>query len=220
MALLRAAGLVLCVILASISVHGRRAAPRPPIAAGQQHQAQKAEDVPIIHIPVPLDIELFHLHSTGSAERNQNGPHDFALIGSLESPSWNGLHIVGHHRLATANGRSIRTYPTPLIFRVTASLHPPSLAEVDTSDLDAPRRVDDLLDHLRFVVRINHNLQQWQYPAKHVRSIGLPLSDAYPERTYEIIFRPARPIPFSYIICLDVYGPDGTRLAKFYLPDF
>lgn len=177
-------------------------------------------DVPIVHIPIPLDLEFFHLHYATTAASDQNGPHDFALLGSLESPTWNGLRIIGHHRLATPAGRIVRTYPTPLIFRVTASLHPPAISDADTSDLDAPRRVDDLLDHLRFVVRINRDLQQWQYPVRHITNIGTPLGDAYPERTYEIVFRPRRPIPFTYIICLDVYGPDGTRLAKFYLPEF
>lgn len=198
---------------------GRANTSSPTPAASRQRPATE-EDVPIVHIPIPLDIELFHLHSPKPTAADQNGPHDFALIGSLESPSWNSLRIIGHHRLATTTGRTLRTYPTPLIFRVTASLRPPSLAEVDTSDLDAPRRPLDLLDHLRFVVRINHNLQQWQYPVKHLRNIGMPVGDVYPERTYEIVFRPARPIPFTDVICLDVYGPDGTRLAKFYLPEF
>ncbi len=189
-------------------------------AAGGSQKPANDEDVPIIHIPIPLDLELFHLHYPVAPGAGQNGPHDFALIGSLESPTWNGLRIRGDHRLTTTTGQTLRTYPMPLIFRVTASLHPPTLFEVDTSDLDAPRRVDDLLDHLRFVIRINYNLHQWQYPVKHLHNIGMPLGDSYPERTYEIIFRPARPIPFRYIISLDVYGPDGTRLAKFYLPEF
>lgn len=196
---------------------GATGLPKPALSA---EKGKQTSDVPIVRVPVPLDIELFHLRYTRSTHQDQNDPHDFALVGSLESPSWNGLRILGNHVLETPQGQKIYTYPGPLVFRITASLKPPPLQQVDSSTLDAPARVDDLLFRLRFVVRVNLNLHQWQYRVTRIKNIGAPLGDAYPERTYEIVFQPPRPIPLTDVVCLDVYGPDGTHLAKFYLPDF
>jgi len=159
---------------------------------------------------IPLGIESF---------RVQPGGHEFYLIASAENPAFQGLHresdSAGHDRLLDAEGKRLQFYPSRVQFRLTASDREKIR---DDHPFDAPAKgsVPELISHLRFRLKVFHDLSYRYISPSLVQDVGLPRDVPYDERIYRIGFDLGK-VPIEDRVVMEVLAPNGERLCKFHL---
>jgi hypothetical protein len=159
---------------------------------------------------IPLGIESF---------RMRPGGHDFYLIASAENPAFQGLHRdtdrAGHDHLLDADGKPIEFYPSRLQFRLTASDRE-KLRDDHPFEAPAKGSVPELISHLRFRLKVFHELSYRVISPTLVQDIGMPNNVPYDERIYRIGFDLGK-IPIEDRVVMEVLAPNGERLCKFHL---
>ncbi|HVZ16941.1 MAG TPA: hypothetical protein VG897_07485 [Terriglobales bacterium] len=159
---------------------------------------------------IPLGIESFRLEPAG---------RDFYLMASVENPAFDGLYWStdrkGHTRLFGRDDNRVMFYPERIQFRVTASAREKLVGD-SPFRTRANLRVADMLQQLRFRVKVFHALEYRYMQPVFVREIGVPADVPYEERIYQIGFEIGK-IPIDDRVVMEVFSPTGERLCKFHL---
>lgn len=175
----------------------------PFVTSGQDNDA-----LLVYNARVPLGVESFELEPSGKY---------FYVMASVESPNFQGLRRVMRHDqsdLLNTDGTPVRYYPEHLQFRLSASMRERMIDEPYKEKL--PVKVEDLLQSLRFRLKVFHGIRYWFIGPKVVQDIGMPRNVAYDERIYGVSFD-IRKIPIQDRIIMEVLMPNGQRLCKFHL---
>jgi hypothetical protein len=158
---------------------------------------------------VPLGIETFRL---------EPAKRDFYLMASAENPMFVGMRrVTGGDReeLLNANGKAVTVYPERVQFRLTASSRA-KLLDDKPFDTNSPLTLDQLLDQLRFRLKVFHGLTFRYIEPAFVEDVGMPRNMPYDERIYRIGFDMGK-IPIQDRVVMEVLTPSGQRLCKFHL---
>jgi len=161
--------------------------------------------------PVPMGVEGFQQTATKKL---------FYLMSSAENPEFQGLKITRKFpggSVSTPEGRHLRTYPSVLTVRVTASMidanlfaaSEPTLVADDT-DLNA------MLLGLRYQLKVYQALKHHILKPVSVTQIGMPTDLPADERVFRVKFD-TEDIPVDARLVLEVFSPKGEKLARFHL---
>jgi hypothetical protein len=158
---------------------------------------------------VPLGIESFRLEPSR---------HDFYLMASAENPMFVGLRRVtvkDREQLVNSSGKEMTMYPERVQFRLTASARE-KLVDDRPFDTKSDLPLDQLLDKLRFRVKVFHGLAYRYIQPAFVEDVGMPRRLPYDERIYRIGFELGK-LPIEDRVVMEVLAPNGDRLCKFHL---
>jgi hypothetical protein len=179
----------------------------PSLAAGQ---ASTTPDVAYeFHSVVPLGVETFKLEPSKQV---------INVLASAESHQFEGVRLIGHgsqRRVIAADGTRLKTYPSQVTFRVTASAVGKSLDERPVP-IDTNTSLNDYLLSLRFRLKIFRGLDYRELQPVRAELIGVPADVAYDERIYRLLFN-LNNVPVEERIMLEVYDSTGERLTRFHL---
>src|SRR5512147_3067057 len=121
---------------------------------------------------VALGIETFRL---------EPAKRDFYLMASAENPTFIGMRrITGGVRdqLVGGNGVPVTAYPEKVQFRLTASSRA-KLLDDKPFDTNSPLPLEQLLDQLRFRLKVFHGLTFRYIQPLFVEDIGMPRTMPY-----------------------------------------
>ncbi len=177
----------------------------------KDHAHDSSQDERSYHALVPLGAERIELRS---AHRS------LYLLATAESAYFEGWHgPIDEHKLFTADGSRVESYPEQLAFRLTATAKYPDLMTIDSyATLSIPENtLNDFLLHLRFQLVVFHGLDEEKIEPHEVRLIGMPASVPYEERIYQVYFNLPHRVPIEDRIVFQVMSPTDYRLCKFHL---
>ena len=139
------------------------------------------------------------------------------LLVSAESPQLDGITIFsreGTRYIVHSDGSPVRSLPSQITFRITAS-DLLQLNEEPTS-IDANADIQAFLGDLTFVAKVFRGLDEVRFEPVSVRQVGLPLSVPADERIYRAAFDFGKLDVNDHVVLL-VNTSDGTPIAKFFL---
>jgi hypothetical protein len=162
------------------------------------------------HSPVPLGLEAIRVMPTKKM---------VYLLASAENQTLDGLQVnraphVG--RVSRSDGSPVKTYPSGLDFRVTATALPNDFKGVDQFQVTTHEPMNDFLLGLKFKLKAFRGLKMVELTPANVKLIGVPSYQSYEERVYRVSFDTPN-LPVDVRLVLEVYAADGTRLTRFHL---
>ncbi len=163
------------------------------------------------HSILPLGSDFFQLEGYRGA---------IGLMATAISPDLEGWHRIekgSRKLLLTRDGERATEYPREVQFRVTVSTRDGKTVDPDLDPLTfkSEQPLNDYLLHLRFRVKIFHELRVRVVEPSGVHLMGVPEDVPYNERIYRIIFNLPR-IPVQDRMVLEVLSPDGERISRFH----
>ena len=141
-----------------------------------------------------------------------------ALLASAESPQFEGMKATDQDqrpRLVAADGTPFVSYPSRVVFRLTASFRA-DFIDSEPFSVTSSNDKNDYLLNLKFRIVAFHGLQQTIVEPSSVELIGVPAEMRYNERIYRVAVDLAK-VPITDRVVFEVYDPAGTRLYKFHL---
>jgi hypothetical protein len=162
------------------------------------------------HSPVPLGLEAIRVMPKKKM---------VYLLASAENQTLDGLQVnraphVG--RVSRSDGSPVKTYPSGLDFRVTATALPNDFKGVDQFEVTNRGSMNDFLLGLKFKLKAFRGLKMVELTPANVKLIGVPSYQSYEERVYRVSFDTPN-LPVDVRLVLEVYAADGTRLTRFHL---
>jgi hypothetical protein len=161
------------------------------------------------HTIEPLGVETLKLEP---AEKLVN------LMVSAASPELEGIRRVPHGAapmLVAADGKPVLNFPSELVFRITASAGGDQL-DPDSLPTETKLAPEDYILHLRFRLKVFHDLDSWIVEPQSQEMIGMPAEIQYSERIYLVRFHVPN-LPATDRITLEVLDEDGKRVTHFHL---
>lgn len=176
------------------------------------YQAQKGttEGVALFHHIVPLGTLTYTL-------RPANRP--FYLMASAIDPQFEGWKVLGsefHQYVIDAAGERVKSYPSQILFRVSAGAKDSTLLDTHREPVAATGNMNSYLLNLSFRLKIFRGLSARTLHPSMVRMIGVPADVPYEERIYQVSFE-TKDVPLEDRMVLEVLSPGGQRLGKFHL---
>ncbi len=177
--------------------------------AGPQQAVRDAA----LHARFPLGIQSFFVRP---ARRNL---YLFSTAISPHFEGWREIDKEGHRTVVAPDDSRVEYWPATLQFRVTATLMPDDLQEIDREFLDLASDTDlnSYLLGLHFRMRVFHGLEVTSVEPDAVDMLGMPADVPYDERVWRASFTLPRSFPIDDRIVLEVIDPHGERLCKFHL---
>ena len=164
----------------------------------------------VYHSRIPLGGESFAVAPWGT---------ELTVLASAESPQFEGWRreALGDKRgkVVDGAGQPVRHFPGEVQFRVSVGTRT-HLSDSEPYPMRADLQQNDYLLHLRFRVKIFHDLHQTILEPLSVRMIGVPGDVPYDERIYRISFGLDK-VSIDDRVVLEVLTPSGERLCKFHL---
>ena len=162
---------------------------------------------PSLRSMTPAGYEIIQLQPSGAV---------LSLLGLVECSEIEGAQHVSEgldSKILLADGGQLRRFPRRFSFRVTASLRRTVLDPPRTS-LKFPQDPAELLLGLHFKLRGYDALVSNEIAPESITMIGVPADIPYDERVFRVSFDVGdRSVTDRFV--LEVYSPDGERLARF-----
>ena len=140
------------------------------------------------------------------------------VLASAISPDidgWTRVKQGGKLYVLGRDGERIRAFPNELQFRVTVSTLTRVVTVQDPATVTANESVNDYLLHVRFRLKIFHELHSRTVEPLEVHMMGVPSDVNYDERIYRVSFKLPR-VPISDRMILELLSPEGDRITKFH----
>ena len=162
------------------------------------------------HSPVPLGLDAIRVLPAKKI---------VYLLASVENQSLDGLKISREPhlgRVARIDGSEVKTYPSALDFRVTATALPNDFRGIDEYDVHSKHSMNEFLLGLKFKLKVFRGLHKKEIAPANIKLIGVPSYEPYDERVYRVSFE-TPDLPVDARLVLEVYDSTGTRLTRFHL---
>jgi hypothetical protein len=164
----------------------------------------------LFHSPVPLGLEAIRVMPMKKM---------VYVLASVENQTLDGLQVnraphVGF--VARSDGSPVKSYPSGLDFRVTATALPNDFKGVDQDEVTTQESMNDFLLGLKFKLKVFRGLKMVELTPTNVKLIGVPSYQSYDERVYRVSFDTPN-LPVDARLVLEVYDSNGTRLTRFHL---
>jgi hypothetical protein len=184
-----------------------------PLSAARapQPQTQHQDDQEwTFHTLLPLGSAPLSLKPAGSS---------LTLMATAESPLFEGWHRTvrnNRRRVLDAACTAVRAFPETIRFRVTASARADRVLPFDRPDPISGTDPETWLKKLSFRLKIFDGLDARELEPTAIKNLGMPPDVPYDERIYVVAFE-LKDVPVSDRLVLEVFAPDGTRVARFHL---
>lgn len=162
------------------------------------------------HSPVPLGLDCIRVMPSKKT---------VYLLASAENQTLDGLKISRDPHVARVlrvDGSEVKSYPSALDFRVTASALPNDFRGIDEYEIQSKHSMNEFLLGLKFKLKVFQGLQMKTIAPANVKLIGVPSYEPYDERVYRVSFE-TPDLPVDARLVLEVYDSTGTRLTRFHL---
>jgi hypothetical protein len=171
----------------------------------------------VFHSVVPLGVEAIVL---------QPAKTRIALLATAECPGLEGVRRVFWQpeesgdggvggKVYARDGKQMTYFPRHISFRVTATARE-KLIELDPFDVPSNMDLNQYLLGLTFKLRAYHGLNTRDLTATKVQLLGPPAKVPYDARSYRVHFD-LNKVNIEDRLVLELWSPDGQRLAKFHL---
>jgi hypothetical protein len=170
----------------------------------------------VFHSVVPLGVEAIVL---------QPAKTRIALLATAECPGLEGVRRVFWQpdngdggvggKVYAKDGKQMTYFPRHISFRVTATARE-KLVELDPFDVPSNMDLNQYLLGLTFKLRAYHGINARDLTASKVQLLGPPAKVPYDARSYRIAFNLDK-VSVEDRLVLELWSPDGQRLAKFHL---
>lgn len=174
--------------------------------------AQESREEIYLRSPVPLGTEGFELLPVHRR---------FYLLASLENPAFEGMTVVREHRagagsVTRSDGTAVASYPETLEFRLTATALTQEMVGLEYTPVQSTAEMNDFLLGLKFQLKIYRALNMKIVQPSNIHLIGVPSDQVYDERVYRISFE-THSVPVDARVVLEVFSPEGERIARFHM---
>ena len=171
----------------------------------------------VFHSVVPLGVEAIVLRPAKTR---------IALLATAECPGLEGVRRVFWQPQDTGDGgvggkvygkdgKQMTYFPRKISFRVTATARE-KLIELDPFDVESNMDLNQYLLGLTFKLRAYHGINVRDLAATKVQLLGPPAKVPYDARSYRVAFNLDK-VSVEDRLVLELWSPDGQRLAKFHL---
>lgn len=171
----------------------------------------------VFHSVVPLGVEAIVLRPAKTR---------IALLATAECPGLEGVRRVFWQpqdegdggvggKVYGKDGKPMTYFPRHISFRVTATARE-KLIELDPFDVDSNMDLNQYLLGLTFKLRAYHGINVRDLTATKVQLLGPPAKVPYDARSYRVAFTLDK-VSVEDRLVLELWSPDGQRLAKFHL---
>src|SRR4051812_1307455 len=171
----------------------------------------------VFHSVVPLGVEAIVL---------QPAKTRIALLATAECPGLEGVRRVFWQPQETGDGgvggkvyakdgKQMTYFPRHISFRVTATARE-KLIELEPFDVNSNMDLNQYLLGLTFKLRAYHGINARDLTATKVQLLGPPAKVPYDARSYRVAFNLDK-VSIEDRLVLELWSPDGQRLAKFHL---
>ena len=171
----------------------------------------------VFHSVVPLGVEAIVL---------QPAKTRIALLATAECPGLEGVRRVFWQpqesgdggvsgKVYGKDGKQMTYFPRRISFRVTATARE-KLIELDPFDVESNMDLNQYLLGLTFKLRAYHGIDVRNLTATKVQLLGPPAKVPYDARSFRVAFNLDK-ISIEDRLVLELWSPDGQRLAKFHL---
>jgi hypothetical protein len=171
----------------------------------------------VFHSVVPLGVEAIVL---------QPAKTRIALLATAECPGLEGVRRVFWQpqdtgdggvggKVFAKDGKQMTYYPRKISFRVTATARE-KLIELEPFDVNSTMGLNQYLLGLTFKLRAYHGINARDLTATKVQLLGPPAKVPYDARSYRVAFNLDK-VSIEDRLVLELWSPDGQRLAKFHL---
>jgi hypothetical protein len=182
------------------------------LSAALSPGAQKQDVDQTYQARIPMGAEALRLGKSGKVL------YLLAMADAEQFEGWRHVRTHGESTLTDASGASVQSYPATIRFRVTVSTRK-DLLDIPAYPHSEPPDLDKFLLSLRFQVKMFRGLKQTVIKPDSVQQVGVPEGVAYDERVYELTFS-FQNLPITDRCLLEVYSPNGERVARFHLEPF
>jgi hypothetical protein len=171
----------------------------------------------IFHSVVPLGVEAIVL---------QPAKTRIALLATAECPGLEGVRRVSWQpqdsgeggvggKVFGKDGKQMTYFPRHISFRVTATARE-KLIELEPFDVNSSMDLNQYLLGLTFKLRAYHGINARELTASKIQLLGPPAKVPYNARSYRIAYDLDK-VSIEDRLVLELWSPDGQRLAKFHL---
>ena len=171
----------------------------------------------VFHSVVPLGVEAIIL---------QPAKTRVALLATAECPGLEGVRRVFWQpqdsgdggvggKVYGKDGKQMTYFPRHISFRVTATARE-KLIELDPFDVNSSMDLNQYLLGLNFKLRAYHGINVRDLSATKVQLLGPPAKVPYDARSFRVHFNLDK-VSIEDRLVLELWSPDGQRLAKFHL---
>ncbi len=171
----------------------------------------------VFHSVVPLGVEAIVL---------QPAKTRIALLATAECPGLEGVRRVFWQpqdsseggvggKVFSKDGKRMTYFPRHISFRVTATARE-KLIELEPFDVNSSMNLNQYLLGLTFKLRAYHGINTRDLTATKVQLLGPPAKVPYDARSYRVVFNLDK-VSVEDRLVLELWSPDGQRLAKFHL---
>ena len=171
----------------------------------------------VFHSVVPLGVEAIVL---------QPAKTRIALLATAECPGLEGVRRVFWQpqesgdggvsgKVYGKDGKQMTYFPRRISFRVTATARE-KLIELDPFDVESNMDLNQYLLGLTFKLRAYHGIDVRNLTATKVQLLGPPAKVPYDARSFRVAFNLDK-VSIEDRLVLELWSPDGQRLAKFHL---
>ena len=171
----------------------------------------------VFHSVVPLGVEAIIL---------QPAKTRIALLATAECPGLEGVRRVFWQpqdegdggvsgKVYGKDGKPMAYFPRRISFRVTATARE-KLIELDPFDVNSDMDLNQYLLGLTFKLRAYHGINVRDFAATKIQLLGPPAKVPYDARSYRVHFNLDK-VNIEDRLVLELWSPDGQRLAKFHL---
>ena len=179
--------------------------------------AQETSSEFVVHSVVPLGVEAIIL---------QPAKTRIALLATAECPGLEGVRRVFWQpqdegdggvsgKVYGKDGKPMAYFPRRISFRVTATARE-KLIELDPFDINSDMDLNQYLLGLTFKLRAYHGINVRDFAATKIQLLGPPAKVPYDARSYRVHFNLDK-VNIEDRLVLELWSPDGQRLAKFHL---
>jgi hypothetical protein len=171
----------------------------------------------VFHSVVPLGVEAVVL---------QPAKTRIALLATAECPGLEGVRRVFWQpqdgaeggvggKVFGKDGKQMTYFPRHISFRVTATARE-KLIELEPFDVNSSMDLNQYLLGLTFKLRAYHGIDVRNLTATKVQLLGPPAKVPYDARSFRVAFNLDK-VSIEDRLVLELWSPDGQRLAKFHL---
>jgi len=170
----------------------------------------------VFHSVVPLGVEAIVL---------QPAKTRIALLATAECPGLEGVRRVFWQqesgdggvggKVYGKNGKQMTYFPRRISFRVTATARE-KLVELEPFDVPSNMGLNQYLLGITFNLRAYHGITARDLKPTRIQMIGPPATVPYDARSFLVHFDLDK-VRIEDRLVLELWSPDGQRLAKFHL---
>lgn len=171
----------------------------------------------VFHSVVPLGVEAIVL---------QPAKTRIALLATAECPGLEGVRRVFWQseeqgdggltgKVYGKNGKPMTYFPRRISFRVTATARE-KLVELEPFDVNSNMDLNQYLLGLTFKLRAYHGINARDLKPTRIQVLGPPANVPYDARSFRVHFDLDK-VRVEDRLVLELWSPDGQRLAKFHL---